>query len=167
MQPTTNSLPLWAQLLLASVPALAATFAAIGLWLTARQSRRTNSQARAAIVAACLERFCDDADMQAIFYSIEYSHFKYREANFHHSDEERQLDKLLMHFSTTALAWRAGLLQTRDLHPLQYLVRRILRDPGVAKYLGFVSEWSSRANLGEHPYLALSEMGRALDPRGA
>lgn len=157
------SLPLWAQLLLAFVPALGATFAAIGLWLNAAQSRRTNAQARAAIVAKCLDRFMDDEDMQAIFYSIEYSRFQFDRATFHDSVEEKQLDKLLMHFSTAALAWKANLLKTDDLQPLQYFVRRALRDPGVDAYVSFVVEWSSRADLGEHPYIALSGMGRALE----
>lgn len=163
MQPIATSLPLWAQLLLAFVPAIGAIFAAIGLWLNAMQSRRTNAQARATIVAKCLERFTDDEDMQAIFYNIEYSRFEYSQEAFHGSKEERQLDKLLMHFSTAALAWQVGLLKMEDLQPLQYLVRRVLRDPGVVEYLGFVAERSSRANLGEHPYIALSEMGRAVD----
>lgn len=163
MQPIAMSLPLWAQLLLAFVPAIGATFAAIGLCLNAAQSRRTNAQARAAIVAKCLERFTDDEDMQAVFYNIEYSRFEYDQGTFHDSIEEKQLDKLLMHLSTAALAWQAKLLKTDDLQPLQYLVRRVLRDPGVIEYLGFVAEWSSRASLGEHPYTVLSEMGRALD----
>lgn len=163
MQPITNSFPLWAQLLLAFVPAASAIFAGVGLFLTANQARRTNAQARSAIVASCIERFTDDEDMQAIFYKIEYSEFEYVQSSFHGSAEEKQLDKLLMHFSTAALSWQAGLLQTEDIKNLQYLVRRILRNAGVIEYLQFVSEWSSRAGLGEHPYIALSEMGKALE----
>lgn len=163
MQSIAPTLPLWAQLLLAFVPALGATFAGIGLLLNAAQAKRTNAQARAAIVGKCLERFMEDEDMQAIFYNIEYSRFQYNQATFHNSQEERQLDKLLMHFSTAALAWRAKLLKAEDLEPLKYLVRRVLRNPGVVEYLNFVGEWSSRANLGEHPYKALSQMGRLLE----
>ena len=162
MQPLVTSLPVWIQVLLAFVPALAAAFAAVALLINSAQSKHTNAQARAAIVAEFLERFTDDQDMQEVFYSIEYSQFEYSPESFHGSAQERQLDKLLMHFSTAALAWRASLLTAEDLHPLQYLVRRVLRDPGVDQYLRFVSEWSSRANLGEHPYVALSAMAAAL-----
>lgn len=163
MQSITPSIPLGAQLLLAFVPAIGATFAGIGLWLNAVQSRRTNAHARAAIVAKCLERFTDDEDMQAIFYDIEYSRFCYDQSSFHGSVQEKQLDKLLMHFATAALAWQAGLLKVKDLEPLQYLVRRMLRNPDVEQYLAFVREWSSNADLGEHPYIVLSEMGKVLD----
>lgn len=163
MQPTATSLPLWVQLLLAFVPAVGATFAGVGLWLNAAQSRISNAQTRATIVAKCLERFTDDEDMQAIYYSIEYSRFVYDQPNFHDSVEEKQLDKLLMHFSMTALSWKAGLLKTEDLQPLQYLVRSVIRNSGVTAYLNFVSEFSSRADLGEHPYISLSEMALALE----
>ncbi len=114
-------------------------------------------------MAKCLERFTDDEDMQAIYYKIECSRFDYNQPEFHDSPEEKQLDKLLMHLSTAALSWRAGLLRTEDLSPLQYLVRRVTRDPGGTAYLNFVSEWSSQAGLGEHPYIALVEMAKALD----
>lgn len=161
LEPT--AFPVWMQLLLTFVPAVAAAFAGIGLWINAAQVRRTNAQVRGAVVAKCLERFTDDEDMQAIYYKIEYSRFDYNQPEFHDSPEEKQLDKLLMHLSTAALSWRAGLLRTEDLSPLQYLVRRVTRDPGVTAYLNFVSEWSSQAGLGEHPYIALVEMAKALD----
>jgi hypothetical protein len=93
--------------------------------------------------------------MQAIFCSIEYSNFKYDRETFANSKQEKQLDKLLMNSSAAALAWKANLLKNEDLHPLQYLVRRTVRDFGVAEYWKFVSSWASRAELGEHPYDAL------------
>lgn len=89
-------------------------------------------------MAKCLVRFTDDEDMQAIYYKIEYSGFDYNQPDFHDSPEEKQLDKLLMHLSAAALSWRAGLLRTEDLSPLQCLVRRVTRDPGVTAYLNFV-----------------------------
>lgn len=162
MQNTLQLLPLWAQVVLALVPAISAIFAAIGLLLNVLQSKRTNTQARATLVAKCLERFTDDHDMQEMFYKIEYRQFVYEQDTFHESIEEKQLDKLLMHFSSTALAWQSGLLTNKDIQPLEYLVRRILRNEGVAEYLKFVSDWSARANLGKHPYIALSQMGRAI-----
>jgi hypothetical protein len=162
MQSITNSLPLWAQLSLALVPAASAIFAGVGLCLNAAQSCRTNKQTRVAIVARCLASFTDDEDMQAIYYKIEYSKFCYISRIFHGSTEEKQLDKLLMHFSTAALAWRAKLLRNEDIKPLQYIICRILHDPGVDEYLYFVLGLSSEANLGEHPYSALSKMGKFL-----
>ena len=161
MQSTIESLPHWAQLALMIVPALSATFAAIGLLLTFYQSRRTNAQARAALVAACLQGFADDQEIQRAFYAIEYSEFLYDSA-FHKSEREREVDKLLRHFANLALAWQAGLLSTADVRPVQYYVLRVLRNPEVQKYLAFIEQWSERQSLGEHPYAVLAHLSEKL-----
>jgi hypothetical protein len=161
MQSLIEVLPRWAQLALLIVPALSASLAAVGLLFTVYQSRRTNAQARAALVAACLTGFAEDEDIQSAFYMIEYSEFKY-DAAFHRSDEERNVDKLLRHFANVALAWQAGLLSTHDVRPIQYYLRRVLDDAEIQKYLKFIAHWSERATRGEHPYAVLTRMAGAL-----
>jgi hypothetical protein len=161
MQPTIQTLPHWAQLALLIVPAGSAIFAAIGLLLTFYQSRRTNAQARAGLVAACLKGFAEDEEIQRAFYAIEYSEFKYDD-EFHKSEREREVDKLLRHFSNIALAWQAGLLTTRDVRPIQYYVLRVLRDAEIRNYLKFIAEWSKQQALGEHPYAVLSQLSERL-----
>ena len=161
MQASIQGLPGWAQLALLIVPAASAICAAIALLLNFYQSRRTNAQARAAIVAACLKGFAEDEEIQRAFYAIEYSDFRYDEA-FHRSDKEREVDKLLRHFANIGLAWQAGLLRTRDAKPIQYYVLRVMRDPEVQKYLKFLARWSSDQGLGEHPYAVLNELSKKL-----
>lgn len=163
MLQTINTLPYWVQISLVCVPVIAAMFAGFGLFLNAAQSRRTNSQARASIVNECLNKFSDDADMHEIFYCIEYSEFEYDPDTFHRSLQEKQLDKLLMHFSTVALSWNSGLLNIYDLQPLQYFVRRFSRNMGVNEYIHNVIEFSSRAGLGHHPYVSLLKMANELE----
>lgn len=163
MQQTVTLFPYWMQILVALVPTLAAIFAGIGLFLNTKQSRRSNAQARAAIVNNCLGKFTEDRDMQEIYSSIEYSQFAYDPSAFHNSPQEAQLDKLLMLFSTVALSWRTGLLNRHDLQPLQYFVRRIARDHDVIRYIEFVIEFSSRAGLGHHPYVSFLEMAGEIE----
>lgn len=162
MQPILQALPLWAQVALAVVPALGALFAAFGLLLNVQQSRRTNAQARAALVAGCLKGFAEDKEIQKAFYSIEYSEFRY-DADFHKSPQECEIDKLLRHFANLALAWQAGLLSTTDVHPVQYYVLRVMRDPEIGKYLEFIAHWSKQASLGEHPYTVLTNLSKELE----
>jgi hypothetical protein len=157
MTTSLGLLPAWLQITLAIVPSIGAALAAAGLWLNVQQSRRTNKQSRAALVSNTIREFSNDEDMRAIFYSIEYSEFQY-EDDFHNSPEERKLDKVLVHFSNLALAWQAGLLTDTDIEPVTYFVRRLLRDKGVKQYLQFVEVWSDHADLGEHPYAALTKM---------
>ena len=99
--------------------------------------------------------------MQSIFYAIEYSKFKYDD-KFHDSEDERKLDKTLVHFANLALAWKSGLLEDDDIFPVQYFARRLLRNNGVKDYLSFLDDWSGHAALGQHPYQALKEMGVRL-----
>ena len=161
MQPSLTLLPVWLQVTLALVPTISALFAGVGLILNAVQARRTDKQARASLVADFLSDFASDKDMQSIFYAIEYSKFQYGD-DFHESEEERKLDRLLVHFANLALAWKAKLLQDRDLLPVQYFVRRLLGNEGVKSYLRFLDNWSEYEKLGEHPYQALKEMGAVL-----
>jgi len=158
MQSIASSHLPWPQSLISYAPVIIAIAAIFTLGLNFCQSRRTNAQARATIVANCLERFMDDKDMKEIFYRIDHSNFQYDPKNFEGEEIEKQLDKLLMHFSAAALAWQADLLKTRDLRPLQYFVGRVLRDKEVKNYLKDVFEYSSQENLGEHPYKVLSKM---------
>jgi uncharacterized protein YpbB len=153
MQTSLQTLPLWAQLALLIVPAASAIFAAVGLLLTFYQSRRTNVQTRATLVAECLKGFAEDQDIQRAFYAIE---------EFHGSEYEREIDKLLRHFSNIALAWQAGLLSTRDVRPIQYYVLRVVRNAEIQKYLKFIANWSKQQKLGEHPYAVLSQLSEKL-----
>jgi hypothetical protein len=137
--PAFQALPLWIQVLLLVVPAASAVFAAVGLLLTFQQLRRTNAQARAGLVSECLKSFAEDEGIQRAYYAIEYSKFQYND-EFHGTDLERDIDKLLNHFSNIALAWQAGLLNIRDVRPIRYFVLRVTRDPEIRKYLAYMAD---------------------------
>jgi len=161
MPPIFQSLPFWVQLVLVAVPALSAIFAASALVLNILQSRRTNAQARAALVAGCLKDFADDKDIQRAFYAIEYDEFVY-DQNFHKSDQEREIDKLLRHFANLALSWKSGLLSIEDLRPVQYYIFRVMNNSGIKQYMEFMAGWLKQANIGQHPYVVLSELCEKL-----
>jgi hypothetical protein len=158
MQPAFQVIPLWLQVVLVIAPAL---FAGVGLILNANQTRKSNAQVRAALVAGCLKGFLEDEEIQKAFYSIEYSEFKY-DRNFHKSAQEREIDKLLRHFANLALSWQASLLSTEDVKPVQYYIMRVLNNTEVVKYLDWLAGWTSQQGLGEHPYAVLRKMANAL-----
>jgi hypothetical protein len=157
MPPIFQSLPLWFQFTLVAVPAFSAIFAASALVLNILQSRRTNAQARAALVAECLKDFANDEDIQRAFYAIEYNEFVY-DSRFHKSDQEREIDKLLRHFANLALSWKSGLLSIEDVRPVQYYILRVMKNPEILKYMEFMTEWLKRSNSGQHPYAVLGEL---------
>lgn len=161
MPPLIQALPQWAQMALLVVPAISAIFAALALLLNFFQSRRTNAQARAALVAGCLKGFTDDDAIQDAFNSIEYSTFIYG-PDFHNSEAERQIDKLLRHFANLALSWQGGLLSTQDIRPVRYYIVRVMRDPQIGRYMEFMAHWSKTAAVGQHPYAVLVQLSDAL-----
>jgi hypothetical protein len=161
MPPIFQLLPFWVQLTLVIVPALSAVFAASALVLNIIQSRRTNAQARAALVAGCLKDFAGDKEIQSAFYAIEYDEFVYDD-RFHKSDQEREIDKLLRHFANLALSWKSGLLRIEDIRPVQYYIFRIMNNPGIKDYMEFMTEWLKRAKIEQHPYAVLNELCEKL-----
>lgn len=157
MLPILQSLPPWLQIALVVVPSLSAIFAAGALILNIAQSRRTNSQVRATLVAACLKDFADDEDIQLAFYSIEYAELKYDES-FHRSQQERHIEKLLRHFANLALSWKGGLLTTKDVEPAQYYILRVMKNTEIIKYMEFMDSWTRNTANGQHPYAVLGEL---------
>ena len=159
---TLQTLPIWEQIALLAVPAASAVFAAIGLLLNFYQSRRSDAQARAALVAEWLKRFAEAEDIQRAYYATAYSQFRHSD-DFQGSERERDVDRLLRHLSSIALAWQAGLLNTHDIRPVQYYVLRVCRNPEIKKYLDFMDRRSKEQHLGEHPYAVLNQLSEQLD----
>ena len=145
-------------------PDSSAVFAAIGLLLNFYQSRQTNAQMRAALVADCLKSFAEDTDIQHAFNEIAYPKFQYIEG-FQGTEHERDIDKLLRHFSNVALAWQAGLLSVRDIRPIQYYLLRVVRNPEIKKYMDYVALWSKEQKMGEPPIAVLDALTNQLDSR--
>lgn len=150
------------QMVLVLVPAVALVVNAFAFLLNAFQARRTNRQTRAMLVAEGLKEFMNDREIQKAFYLIEYSKFTYTE-NFHGSNTERSVDKLLRLFSNLALFWRGGLLCPADLAPLTYYFVRVHGNPEIKKYLNFMSSWTKSQGIVDHPYAAFGELATIFE----
>ena len=131
---------------------LAAVVATLNFW-------RNYRLASVNFVSEALTKFRADADMQVMFYAIEYGKFQFVPGEFHGTDTEQQLDKLLGHFSTVALAWKGKVIKPADLVIVRYYVLRITTNEDVRAYVEkFLSEWTEAANVGKHPYTVLLEL---------
>jgi len=154
--------PIWAQFLLVLIPTVSITIAALAFLINVKQTKLTNSLARAKIVSDSLHTFMDDEIIQKAFYTIEYGQFKYSH-DFHGSPEEREIDKLLRHFSNLALMWKNGLITLKDIHPIQYFILRSVSDSEIQNYLSFIDNWSEESGTGGHPYIALRDLCNELE----
>ena len=121
-----ESLPFWVQLALLIGPAASALFAAIGLLLNFYQSRRTNAQARAALVAACLARLAEDEGILRAYYLIGYPKFEYKEG-FHELDHARYRQ------SASPLFEHSARLAGRTLEHPRYSTNSTLLAPSRSK----------------------------------
>jgi hypothetical protein len=154
--------PIWAQLLIVLIPMVSLTIAALAFSLNVCQTRLTNSLVRAKMVSDSLHIFMDDKTIQNVFYKIEYGKFKYNN-DFHGSEEEKEVDKLLRHFSNLALMWKNELLSIKDIHPIQYFILRTVNNSEIQKYLSFIDNWSKTPDIGGHPYVVLRDLCNELE----
>jgi len=164
MNELIKSLPYWFQITLLCMPALSLFIAACAFVVNARQTVLNNKLDRAKIVSGCLHTFMDDNMMHNAFYKIEYDQFKYSD-KFHKSNEEREVDKLLRHFSNIALMWKNNLLTLSDIYSIQYFILRTVNNTEIKKYLAYIEEWSKEAGTGGHPYDALNELSTMLNAK--
>ncbi len=70
----------------------------IELFATFYQIRKSNIQNRIEYIVKLYNEFVNDENMIKMYYKLEYSEFIYND-NFHGSEEEKKLDKLLGYFS--------------------------------------------------------------------
>jgi hypothetical protein len=122
--------------------AIALTFAiaAWQLWETKQQANKAAIQKRSEYVISLYNAFINDKDMVDIYYKLEYSEFKY-DNNFHGSDTEKKLDKLLGHFSNIGRLNHLGILTIGDLKFMEYEFLVMWQNKNIKSYLQFLDEW--------------------------
>ncbi len=157
-----KTFPYWIQILIMLIPVVSLMIAAIALAINVRQTILNNTLVKAKMVSDSLHIFMNDETIQVAFYKIEYGDFQYG-PDFHGSNEEKEIDKLLRHFSNLAIMWKNGLLNIDDIFPIQYFILRAVNNNQVKKYMEFIDHWSKTAGTGGHPYVALSELCQKLE----
>ena len=157
-----QSMPYWVQVSLICLPVVTTVFAGLGLFQSVSQQRRNNALSRAVLVADHLSEFSSDDEMQRAFYLIEYSKFEYND-DFHGSEHEPQIDRLLRHFSNVALFWKSGLLSLADLEPLKYQIIRVGGDPEIQKYIDYLRGFAEEHGNLSHPFEAMAELYTAVE----
>jgi hypothetical protein len=107
--------------------------AALGLFLTLCQLRRDSVRKRAEFIISVFNQYVTDPDTSQIFYLIEYEGFHYG-PKFHHSEQERRLDRLLSYFEKIAALYSMGVIRLEDLELVRYEFLRVYKNRGVQDY---------------------------------
>lgn len=161
MAELVKDFPEWFKVLIVLILAISVLIASFAFILNLKQSFLNNKVARSKIISDTLHSFMDDETIQKAFYEIEYGKFQYK-SNFHGSDEEKEIDKLLRHYSNLALMWKNGLLTLKDIYPIQYYIMRICQNSEINKYFDFMKRWTKTAKISSHPFLTLEELGKEI-----
>lgn len=144
--------------------ATALTFGAAAwqLWESNKQTRNSAIQKRSEYVIDLYNTFVNDKDMVEIYYKLEYSEFRY-DGNFHGSDTEKQLDKLLGHFSNIGRLFNLGILTREDLKFLEYEFLVIYQNKNIQAYLSFLDGWFKMRQINDKKFQYFRLTGQTLE----
>jgi hypothetical protein len=147
------------------IQALAFIIAAVGLFLNLAQMKAANRQKRAEFIINLHNQFSLDKDVLDIYYKIEYGEFTYEPEEFHSSDEEKKLDKLLDVFDNIAKLYLLNNFTLGDLDYVAYNYLVIYQDESVKKYFGFLDKWYVERGVKVKPYSAFRNVGNTLEEK--
>lgn len=136
--------------------------AAWQLWESNKQTKNSAVQKRSEYIIDLYNTFTNDKDMVEVYYKLEYSEFKYDE-NFHGSQTEKQLDKLLGHFSNIGRLYNLGILTLEDLKFLEYEFLVIYQNKNVQAYFDFLDAWFKLRQINNKKFEYFRLTGQVLE----
>jgi hypothetical protein len=107
--------------------------AAVGLFLNWWQLRLGAIRKRAEFIVSVFNQYVTDPLASDIYYEIEYGRFHYNK-DFHRSENERKLDRLLSYFEKIAALYEIGTITLHDLELVRYDFLRIYQNASVQEY---------------------------------
>ena len=115
------------------IAAASFSIAAIGLFLNWWQLRLGGIRKRAEFIVSVFNQFVTDPLASEIFYEIEYGRFRY-DKDFHRSENELKLDRLLSYFEKIAALYDIGTITLHDLELVRYDFLRVYQNAAVQEY---------------------------------
>ncbi len=141
---------------------IAVLLAVVGLFLNAWQQRKANNQRRMEHVSDLLWKIYDDKELNNIYYKIEYHEFEYND-DFHGSDDEKKLDKLISIFDILAKQYYLGLITIDDIDLVSYEYLVVYQNIEVNKYFQFLDDWFERRGIKNPPFGKFRKLGKLVE----
>ena len=145
--------------------ATALTFGALvwQLWESNKQIKKSAIQKRSEYVIDLYSTFVQDRDMIEIYYKIEYSKFIYDNGAFHGSETEKQLDKLLGHFTIIGRLYNLGILTREDMNFVKYEFLVIYQNQNIQAYLSFLDRYLKSQQINNKKFEDFRIAGQILE----
>ena len=146
------------------IQTLAIVVAIIGLFFNFAQLKSGNKQKRAEYIISLYNQYMSDKNMLDIYYKIEYQKLKYS-SDFHGSDDEKNLDKLLEFYDNIAKLYELKNFTLEDLDYVAYRYLIIYQDQSVKVYLEFLDNWFEKRGMKLKPFLNFRKVGKVLQKK--
>lgn len=104
---------------------------------------------------------CEEA--RKAYYSIEYGKYRY-DANFHMSQKEHGIDKLLFKLNNISKLYQTKKISEVEFGYFEYYFATVCTNTEVKKYLSFVAEYADN-KASKNPYSYLKEVGEAFESK--
>ena len=136
--------------------------AAVSLFLTLCQLRRDSARKRAEFIVTVFNQYVTDPETCRVFYSIEYDEFQYG-PDFHRSDQERHLDRLLSYFEKIAALYHMKVIARDDLRLIRYEFIRVYRNSAVQNYFKFLDTLPEKLGVSGGAFKHFRSVAAMLD----
>jgi hypothetical protein len=137
--------------------------AVAGIALTFWQVRTGVRTQRAQFLNDLYSRLVSDRDIAEAYYLIEYGQFKYS-ADFHGSDVEPKIDRLLGFVDLVAELHLQGVIADREMTFFHYRFRRLISDPSMRAYLHFLGSIYQDAGVSRKPFSSFQAVASKTSP---
>ncbi len=125
--------------------------ALIGLLFTYRQIKENFKTQKATFFKDLYSIMYTDTSIAKAFYALEYGKFKY-DNNFHGSDSEGEIDRLLSFANLVCDLYFQQILTEREMRFFKYRFLRIFTNTDIQNYLKFLTPFYSGVDSGTKPY---------------
>lgn len=138
--------------------------AALGLIFNALVTRRAARERRIQQLVDLQHQFYSGASMLDAYYLIEYGEFKF-DTDFHGSDREKKIDRLLVHFENIASLFQAKVVSLAELDIVAYNYLVIYQDPEINRYFEWLDSWYKIRGMRERPFDTFRSVGAIVETR--
>jgi hypothetical protein len=138
--------------------------AAVGLFLNFDQQRKSNRQRRTSYISDLLQKIYDEKDLAKIYYSVEYGEFEYTD-QFHGSETEIEVDRLIVNFDILAKKFDLGLVKIEDFDLIAYEYLVLYQNRGLQQYFKFLDGYFDEKGIKAKPFGGFRKLGLILEKK--
>ena len=126
--------------------------AVLGVFLTLYQVRQNYKIGKATFFKDLYSSMFADKDVRKAYYQIEQGVFKYDLNNFHGSDDEIVIDRLLSFIDLVCDLYGQGVITKHEMKFFRYQFKRIYKNEAIQDYLGILKTIYKKHNANVDPF---------------